>query len=226
MPLIVDISDPLDPSGLTVVEQLCYSESSHSISASDNIRVPLAMIPTDDYIMGTVSDITDPHEFYMQILNKKMIPAFQKMCEKLEEYKELPPATDPFYVGQLVCAVSTADGACYRARVIDLPSDQQATVTYMDYGNKETLTVTQIWPMKHELQLIPFIAIRCCLKEYENAKSVSGPVVQQFSDLVVNRHLQVRKVNAHSPYGSTVVELVDTNQSTDIIIHKILKSSH
>ena len=222
VPLIVDISDPLDSSGLTVMEQLCYSGSPHSIIPSDNIRVPPAMIPTDDYIIGTVTDITGPHEFYMQILNKKMIPAFQKMCGKLEEYKKLPPVTDAIYTGQLVCAVSTADGTCYRARVIGLPSNQQATVLYVDYGNQETVPVTQIWPMKHELQLIPFMAIRCCLKEHGNVKSVSGSVVQRFSKFVVDRHLQVKKVNALSPYGSTVVELVDTNQSTDVVIHKAL----
>ena len=224
VPLIVDISDPLDPSGLTVMEQLCYPGSPHSITPSDNIRVPLAMVPTNDYIIGTVTDITGPHEFYMQILNKKMIPAFQKMCGKLEEYKKLPPVTDTVYAGQPVCAVSTADGTCYRARVIGLPSNQQATVLYVDFGNEETLPVTQIWPMKHELQLIPFMAIRCCLREYENVKSVLGSVVQRFSKFVVDRHLQVKKVNALSPYGSTVVELVDTNQSTDIIIHRALKS--
>ena len=224
VPLIADILDPLDSSGLTIVEQLCYSGSPHSITGSDNIRVPLTVIPADDYVVGTVTDITGPQEFYMQILNKKMIPAFQKMCEKLEEYKELPPVIDPVYVGELVCALSTADGVCYRARIIDLPSNQQARVLYVDYGNQETIPVTQIWPMKHELQLIPFMASRCCLKEYENVKSVSGTVVQQFSKLVVDRHLQVRKINAHSPYGSTMVELVDTNQSTDIIIHKALKS--
>ena len=203
---------------------------------SDNIRVPPAMIPTDDYVIGTVTDITGPHEFYMQILNKKMIPAFQKMCGKLEKYKKLPPVTDAIYAGQLVCAVSTADGTCYRARVIDLPSNQQARVLYVDYGNQETIPVIQIWPMKHELQLIPFVAIRCCLKEYENAKFVSarvhniyyyellvsGSMVQRFSKFVVDRNLQVKKVNALSLYGSTVVELVDTNQSTDVIIHKAL----
>jgi len=222
VPLIVDILDPLDPSGLTVVEQLCYSESLHSIIASDNIRVPLTMIPTDDYVVGTVTDVTGPHKFHMQILGNKIIPAFQKMCEKLEEYKKLPPATNPIYVGQLVCAISTEDGTCYRARVIDLPSNQEAVVYYVDYGNQEIVPVIKIWPMKHELQLIPFIAVTCCLKEYEKAKSVPGPVVQQFSNLVVNRHLQVRKINAHPPYGSTVVELVDTNQATDVIIHKAL----
>ena len=224
VPMIVDILDPLDSSGLTVVEQLCYSGSPHSISASDNIRIPVAMIPADDYVVGSVTDITGPHEFYMQILNKKMIPAFQKMCGKLEEYKELPPVTDPIYIGELVCALSVADGSCYRARVIDLPSNQQARVLYVDFGNKETVPITQVWLMKHELQLIPFMASRCCLMEYESIKSVSGAVVQQFSTLVVDRHLQVRKINAFSPYGSTVVELVDTNQSTDVVIHKALKS--
>ena len=93
----------------------------------------------------------------------------------------------------------------------------------MDYGNQEIVPITNIWPMKHELQLIPFIAVRCCLKEYEKSKSVPGPVVQQFSNLVVNRHLQVRKINAHPPYGSSVVELVDTNQAIDVVIHKALK---
>ena len=224
MPVIVDILDPLDSSGLTVVEQLCYSGSPHSIITSDNIRVPVATIPADDYAVGSVTDLAGPHEFYMQVLNKKMIPAFQKMCGKLEEYKELPPVTDPIYIGELVCALSVADGTCYRARVIDLPSNQQARVLYVDFGNQETVPVTQVWPMKHELQLIPFMASRCCLMEYENVRSASGAVVQRFSTLVVDRHLQVRKINAYSPYGSTVVELVDTNQSTDVVIHKALKS--
>ena len=31
--------------------------------------------------------------------------------------------------------------------------------------------------------------------------------------------MQVRKINAYSPYGSAVVELVDTNQLTDVVIH-------
>ena len=223
VPLIVDILDPSDPSGLTFVEQLCYSGSSQSVIPSDSIRVPLAMIPTDDYIVGSVTDVTGPQEFYMQILNKKMIPAFQKLCGKLEEYKELPPVTDTIHGGQLVCAISTADGSCYRGRITGLPTSHQARVLYVDYGNQETVPVNQIWPMKHELQLIPFMAIRCCLIDYENVKSVSESVVQQFSKFVADKHLQVKKVNAHSPYGSNVVELVDTSQSTDIIIHKALK---
>jgi len=223
VPLIVDISDTVDPSGLTLVEQLCYPGSLHNISASDNIRVPLAIIPTDDYMVGMVTEAKGPREFYMQVVSSKIIPAFQKMCAKLEECKELPPATDPIYIGQLVCSLSTAYNTCYRARIIGLPSDEEATVHFVDFGNQETIPLTQVWPMKNEFQYIPFMSVRCCLVEYENIHSISSSVVEKFLTLVADKQLQVRRINAQPPYGSTVVELVDTNQATDVVIHKALK---
>jgi len=224
VPLIVDISDTEDPSGLTLVEQLCYPGSLRNISASDNIRVPLTIIPTDDYMVGMVTEAKGPREFYMQVVSSKIIPAFQKMCAKLEECKELPPATDPIYIGQLVCSLSTAYNTCYRARVIGLPSDEEATVHFVDFGNQETIPLTQIWPMKNDFQYIPFMSVRCCLLEYENICSIPSSVVEQFSTLVADKQLQVRRINAQPPYGSTVVELVDTTQATDVVIHKALKA--
>ena len=223
--LIVDISDPEDPSGLTLVEQLCYPGSLRNISASDNIRVPLTIIPTDDYMVGMVTEAKGPREFYMQVVSSKIVSAFQKMCAKLEECRELAPATDPIYIGQLVCSLSTAYNTCYRSRIIGLPSDKEAMVHYVDFGNQETIPLTQIWPMKNEFQYIPFMSVRCCLVEYENIRLIPSCIVEKFLSLVTDKQLQVRRINAQPPYGSTVVELVDTTQATDVVIHKALKAT-
>jgi len=225
VPLIVDISDPEDLSGLTHVEQLCYPGSLHNISASDNIRVPLTVLPTDDYMVGMVTEAKGPRDFCMQVVSSKIIPAFQKMSAKLEECKESAPATDPIYIGQLVCGLSTAYNTCYRARVIALPSDREATVQYVDFGNQETIPLTQVWPMKNEFQYIPFMSVRCCLMEFENVLSVPSHIVEKFCSLVTDKQLQVRRKNAKAPYGRTVVELVDTTQASDVIVHKALKAT-
>ena len=54
------------------------------------------------------------------------------------------PAVGEFYAGQYV------DGSWYRCRVDACEPDQRVTVTYIDYGNRETVSCDKIRNLKSE----------------------------------------------------------------------------
>ncbi|XP_052057954.1 uncharacterized protein LOC127698468 isoform X6 [Mytilus californianus] len=108
----------------------------------------------------------DDKGFYLQLASQEstlqnMSDLLQTLCPTLQ-----PVSLPSLSVGNFCCAKFSEDDAWYRAVVTDI-KDQEVTVTFIDYGNGETLPGSSLKQLHKEL-LSPALAFHCCLDGCES----------------------------------------------------------
>ncbi|XP_052106475.1 tudor domain-containing protein 1-like [Mytilus californianus] len=104
--------------------------------------------------------------FYLQLASQEstlqnMSDLLLTLCPTLQ-----PVSLPSLSVGNFCCAKFSEDDAWYRAVVTDI-KDQEVTVTFIDYGNGETLPGSSLKQLHKEI-LSPAMAFRCCLDGCES----------------------------------------------------------
>ena len=141
----------------------------------------------------------------------------QKMSQKMNEYCEGSPQSSMLPVlGQLCCAKFSEDGMWYRARVDACLSLTSLGVHFLDYGNKEVVSVSNVRPFKRDFMHVPAQAIHCCLIGFE--RKIPGTVAARFKGMVENQ--QLIAIHMGTSGAKTVVALVDRIGDTDVYIHR------
>jgi hypothetical protein len=95
-------------------------------------------------------------------------------------------------LGQIVVARFSKDGRFYRARVVDY-SETQFCVFYVDYGNKEWVSDSDIRAIEPKYLHLPFQAIECVLANVDDI-SESTEAQEFFASLVYDKTLRARVV--------------------------------
>ncbi|XP_048577826.1 RING finger protein 17 isoform X3 [Nematostella vectensis] len=125
-----------------------------------------------------VTHIRDPCYFMVQRLAEQdqvnaMMNAIQIYCREADT-EDLVFEVN---VGDMVCAQFSADNLWYRARVINIFSDNNPNVvptidnnisvevTYMDFGNTEWLPLTRMRKMPTQFLEVPDLAVNCSLMD-------------------------------------------------------------
>lgn len=175
----------------------------------------LVLPDVQDEIMLQVTHITKVNMFYAVICNEcqnssdrvqiKRIDVKEDDEEKdetlvtLNNYlneeqnvKALKRCTVMPALGQIVVARFSKDGHFYRARVMDY-SEVQICVFYVDYGNKEWVSESDIREIEPKYMHLPFQALDCVLA---NVDEVSESVDEKkfFASMVYNKTLRARVI--------------------------------
>ena len=123
--------------------------------------LPKVSLPSDsDSFTVLVTDISSPAEFYIQTANSAGI---DELCSSLYNHfmsNEMQPLTQPPGAGCLVCAKFSQDGAWYRAKVLESSADG-CRVRFIDYGNAETVQISDMTECPAKFVSIPVLA-SCC----------------------------------------------------------------
>ncbi|XP_028292804.1 RING finger protein 17 isoform X2 [Gouania willdenowi] len=115
-----------------------------------------------------VTHVNSPSDFYIQLVKD---PAFLLFSAKLQECYS---ATSELRVDELTINAPVIHGACvtcfdgnlwYRAQVIDLLSEGEVEVLFVDFGNKKVLPVFDLRAIKEEFFTHPSMAIHCCMSD-------------------------------------------------------------
>lgn len=153
-------------------------------------------------------------------------PEFETLLSELrEELAANPPLPGAFHAnkGDIVAAKFSEDGEWYRARVEKPLGAAGAQVTFIDYGNKETVKSVDIAPLpssKFQLSSFPAAA-----KEYSLA-FVSLPedpeLVEDTRDVfqqdTANRELLLKSEYKDASTNGDYVTLYDTEGKKDIVL--------
>ncbi|KAG6842174.1 hypothetical protein C0991_001667 [Blastosporella zonata] len=113
-----------------------------------------------DYLDIIVSDIrtTPAFGFSVQILNTEGIASLEKLMRDFKIHHQSPVAPPPGFVpkgGDLVSA-KFSDGAWYRARIRRASAvKKEAEVTFIDYGNQDTVAFSNIRPLDPRFRSLP-----------------------------------------------------------------------
>ncbi|KAF0291965.1 Tudor domain-containing protein 1 [Amphibalanus amphitrite] len=126
--------------------------------ATESQSAPVPTTPAGDQAVF-VSHVNSPLEFYVQSADTG--PLDELMERVAGEFPAAAPVSTAA-PGLLAAAPYSEDGAPYRARVLAV-EDGQARVLFVDYGNSESVDVTEVRQLGAELAALPPQARRCQL---------------------------------------------------------------
>uniref|UniRef100_A0A8B9RZQ3 RING finger protein 17 n=1 Tax=Accipiter nisus TaxID=211598 RepID=A0A8B9RZQ3_9AVES len=150
-----------------------------------------------------VCHVNSPSDFYLQLVNSLDSLALTKKIQEVykHEYGKNLEIICP--VEGQACIAKQEDGNWYRAQIIGLPSCQEVTVKYVDFGNVANLTRKDICRVKKELLSFPEKAIRCrlaCIEPYRGANEWNREAKERFEEMTEDKLMLC-----------SVVEILDNN---------------
>ncbi|KAM6502195.1 hypothetical protein JOM56_002172 [Amanita muscaria] len=138
---------------------LNYDEAAGSSSQAEADVDESGALKTE-YIDVIISDVRTHNgfSFSVQILNTEGIASLEKLMRDFSLYHQSSGAAPAGFVpkqGELVSA-KFSDGAWYRARIRRASSlKKEAEVTFIDYGNQDTIPFSNIRPLDPRFRALP-----------------------------------------------------------------------
>ncbi|XP_051260855.1 RING finger protein 17 [Dicentrarchus labrax] len=175
--LLVDLRKaPMDQSSdvpISVREYLVFIEVARFYSPVTLGRKPLLYYPAvcpniNKELNAVVSHINNPADFYIQLVDNiesLLLSAKLQDCYNAttmageEDLNVYCPVIGQAYVARY------DDKLWYRAQVIGHPGGRKVEVQYVDFGNKNILSVSDLRKIKDEFFALPSMAIHCCLSD-------------------------------------------------------------
>ncbi|KAJ7251525.1 hypothetical protein B0H12DRAFT_1119396 [Mycena haematopus] len=134
-----------------------YDEEAEKVEApAEEATGPLK----PEYIDVIVSDVRTLNglSFSVQILNTEGIAALEKLMRDFSLHHRSPSAAPPNFTpkgGDLVSA-KFSDGSWYRAKIRRASAlKKEAEVTFIDYGNQDTVSFSNIRPLDQKFRSLP-----------------------------------------------------------------------
>ena len=130
--------------------------------------IPKATLSPSQPVECIVTQFKSPSDFWLTRADSIL-----GLKELLDEMSSLPPASVAYQpcVGEICAALFSEDENWYRARVNCVVSDT-VEVTFVDFGNSETTTISALQPLPADLLKLPLQAIHCCMDNCEPANGV------------------------------------------------------
>lgn len=226
----------LDPDGWTTDKEEMFEHAFSKIVLPD----------VQDDILIQVTHITEVNMFYAVICNEhqsycdrvqvKRVDAEEDEDDEREEtlktvndymnekhnVKAMKRCTIKPAVGQIVLARFSKDGRFYRARVID-DTDTHLCVCYVDYGNKEWVSGSDVRAIEPKYLHLPFQAIECVLANVGDV-SESTEAHEFLASLVYNKTLHARVISQVETVPR--LEILLWNEDGDDVGELIIQSNY
>ncbi|KAM8749037.1 RING finger protein 17 isoform 2-T3 [Acanthopagrus schlegelii] len=194
--LLVDLRKaPMDQSSdvpISVREFLVFIEVARFYSPVTLGRKPLQYYPPvypkmNIELNAVVSHINNPADFYIQmvdnmesmLLSAKLQDCYNATVAGGDDLRVYCPVIGQAYVARY------DDKLWYRAQVIGHPGGRKVEVRYVDFGNKDILSVSNLRKIKDEFFALPSMAIHCCLSDVVplNGETWSDACTKRFISL-------------------------------------------
>ncbi|KFP35335.1 RING finger protein 17, partial [Chlamydotis macqueenii] len=148
-------------------------------------------IPQEREVVSVVvCHINSPSDFYLQLSDSLDSLALPKKIQETYEHEYGKNFEIVCPVEGQACIAKQEDGNWYRAQVIGLPSHQEVTVKYVDFGNIANLTLKDIRRVKKEFLSFPEKAIRCrlaCIEPYKGANEWNREAKERFEEMTEDK---------------------------------------
>ncbi|XP_015234378.1 PREDICTED: RING finger protein 17 [Cyprinodon variegatus] len=134
---------------------------------------------------AVVCHINNASDFYIQLVDNM---ESLLLTAKLQDcYNSLKEDELRIYCPEMgeACVACFQDNMWYRAQIEGHPRGQQVEVRYVDFGNKEVLSVSDLRKIKDEFFVLPAMALHCCLADVvpSDGKSWSEASILRFANL-------------------------------------------
>eukprot|EP00117_Sycon_ciliatum_P043077 scpid13002/ scgid31240/ Tudor domain-containing protein 5 len=198
---------------------------SHSQSGpSTGVRnIPCATLPAvEECVDVYVSHIVSPSLFYVQ---NTSVDELEEINHKMNELYNTPArralsvTAERVSVGMTCCAMF--DQTWYRAVVLDIIGLDRVKVFYIDYGNSETIPLTDICILRLEYRSLPAQAMKCKLAYIDpvNDQDWSTAACDRLKELAPENMILFMNVAMQTDDGGVLsVFLIDTSEQDDVNI--------
>ncbi|KAK3602033.1 hypothetical protein CHS0354_015024 [Potamilus streckersoni] len=154
---------------------------------------------------GYVAYVESLSSFWCQLLSGS--DELDALMQKLESFHiTMNQSLDKLEVGSACVAKYSEDQAWYRGRVEKVDSDG-LTVFFVDYGNKEVISMSDVCTISDEFLTLPTQAIHCSL-QLSNVK-YNPEMSIKFEELVMDQVLTIRSVKVNNDAYEIVLTLQD-----------------
>ncbi|XP_070208882.1 tudor domain-containing protein 7B-like isoform X2 [Littorina saxatilis] len=173
----------------------------------ENFIVPIAQL----FEVGEMTEVYASHSFDLSHLYlQRADSCAEDITEKLNQiHQELvAPKSSDLQPGVFCAALYSEDDNWYRARVLFLHSDKEVQVMFIDYGNVENVSISNIRCLTQETAETAAQAVGCvmfALKPLDSDKGWSDEAKTQFAVLMADKKLQAFTIKIQE--GNCVVEL-------------------
>lgn len=192
-----DVAQQLSSSGL------CKLSSTTVTKPSEN---PYPQMPQEvgKDITAYVSWIENPHSFWIQTEEKA--ETLENLVGELQEhYAAGGDRMDNVKSGDTVVAKFSEDEAWYRAYVENI-QDSNTTVRFVDYGNTDKVSKSELFKVAENFLQVPAQALRCNLSGVKPLQSGWSADTKDIMQSLVPEAVKV-KFESKNPDGTWVVSL-------------------
>ena len=144
-----------------------------------------------------------PTEFYVQLSSQ---------CDELEalmalvaDYYNGHQPAPTLEVGSCCVAQYSENNAWYRAKIVQIESDNSVNVRFVDYGNCESVSSNQILALTDKLSVLPAQAV-CCSLTPNLTEQFSDDKLEEFFSLDFENEFKIRVCGEES--GRYIVQLM------------------
>ncbi|NXT77158.1 TDRD1 protein, partial [Zapornia atra] len=215
------------------VKDVPQDEKNFSNKSVDRIETSLEHwksieLAIEESLTVCVTEIVSPDLFYAVPVQTKDQEKLHRQLNELEHYCK-SCKSQPFKPkqGEACCAKFSADGRWYRALI--LKAFQSAVeVLYADYGNTETLPLSEVLPITDSYLELPFQTIACSLAGIEKAET-SPLLLDKLKEMLLNKYVTITVKGINGIVNLVTVEKNYENSSLNVadklVMEGLVKSS-
>ena len=171
--------------------------------------------------------VDSPGKFWVQLSEK--LPTLEPLMDKMNNQdtasalSQLPPSG--LYPGVACCSFFKEDGLLYRCEIVDVATENDVEVCFIDYGNCEMVEALDLLEILPELTVAPAHALQCCLggvtpiRRSASRQAWSTECCDKFSELIEGREMEAIFTNELSP---EVYDVLLRDCATNSLIGKAL----
>ncbi|KAG9295989.1 hypothetical protein G9A89_011841 [Geosiphon pyriformis] len=173
-----------------------WSQDPDSVQVGEDLPASEEKEPQKEYVDVIVSEILSGGHFYVQIMEGS-VHALERLMSEFSLYHKnsADNSHEQFQprVNEIVSAKFTEDDQWYRARIKGFsPEAKTVDVTYIDYGNGETIPLSRTRPIPPNFSQLPpqsHEAVLSFLKVPAKEEDYGEEAYERFRDLAHNKQL-------------------------------------
>ncbi|KAJ7426534.1 RING finger protein 17 [Willisornis vidua] len=192
-PSFVEISSdiPVSLRDTLVFLDLARLQAPSQLEKNTVLRYNPPDIPQEgEEVFVVVSHINSPSDFYLWLRESLESLSLQKKIQEVYKHENEENLGIFCPVEGQACIAKQEDGNWYRAQIRGLPSCQEVTVKYVDYGNTANISHKDIRRVKEEFLSFPEKAIRCrlaCIEPFKGADEWNREAKKRFEEMTEDK---------------------------------------
>lgn len=130
-----------------------------------DIKTKSSLVECQQSFRATMIEMTDPHEFYLHNVDASELPEIEeKITIEFDKVQNLKaPVMD-----KTLC-LATFDGGLFRGQILRKKKDNVYDVQFIDYGNKDSLSINELYRIPPSVAYYKPQAVKCSLAYVECA---------------------------------------------------------